>query len=364
MMRDSLDWVHQLGTLCGQSGKYKEMFHRIAKSDHGNSSALKPLCQTRWTVRHNAIASVLTQYDSVLSSLEEMAESNSPTAATANGLHQQFGKGKTVLGLVLAEAVIGELECVNTSLQRRTQTVSGMRAAVSCVQSALKSKRNEDAFQSLFEKASTIVNSLDLEPIKVPHFRQPPKRLSGKANAHQPKTPMEHYRVEFYKVLDMVDSQLNDRFQQDGLLTLQTLENTLLTGQIDSMVGEYPEINAQSLAVQLPMFRLNYSFSSSAEAAEILKGLPVEVRGLFTEVETLVRLLLVVPVSSSEAERSFSALRRLKTWLRSTMSQNRQNHVAVCHVHQDKLDLLDRKSVCKQFISGSERRKQTFGAFI
>lgn len=56
----------------------------------------------------------------VLSSLEEMAEGNSPIETTANGLHQQFKKGKTVLGLVLAEAVIGELECLNTFLQRRT----------------------------------------------------------------------------------------------------------------------------------------------------------------------------------------------------------------------------------------------------
>lgn len=63
------------------------------------------------------------------------------------------------------------------------------------------------------------------------------------------------------------------------------------------MVDEYPEINTQLLTVQLPMFRLNYPCSSSTEAVEILTGLPIEVCGLFTMVETLVRLLLVVPVS-------------------------------------------------------------------
>lgn len=98
------------------------------------------------------------------------------------------------------------------------------------------------------------------------------------ADAYRAQTPMEHYRVEYYKVLD--------RFQQDGLLTLQKLENTLLTGKIDFVVDEYPDINTQLLAVQLPMFRLNYPCSSSTEAAEILAGLPVEVRGLFTEIET------------------------------------------------------------------------------
>jgi len=60
MVKDALDWVHQLGTLCGLSGKYKEMFHQIATSDHGTFTALKPLCQTRWSVRQSAIRSVLT----------------------------------------------------------------------------------------------------------------------------------------------------------------------------------------------------------------------------------------------------------------------------------------------------------------
>jgi len=59
---------------------------------------------------------------------------------------------------------------------------------------------------------------------------------------------------------------------------------------------------------------------------------------LLGEVERLITLLLVVPVSSATAERSFSALRRLKTFLRATISQHRLNHLAVLHVHKDKVD--------------------------
>lgn len=35
------------------------------------------------------------------------------------------------------------------------------------------------------------------------------------------------------------------------------------------------------------------------------------------------------------------APRRLKTWLRSTMSQQRLNTIAVCHTHQDVMDGVD-----------------------
>ena len=44
-----------------------------------------------------------------------------------------------------------------------------------------------------------------------------------------------------------------------------------------------------------------------------------EVRSLFVDVEQPIRLMLLCPVSSCAAERSFSALRRLKNWLRSTL---------------------------------------------
>ena len=43
-------------------------------------------------------------------------------------------------------------------------------------------------------------------------------------------------------------------------------------------------------------------------------------RKLFPQVEMLVRLLLNIPCSSAEAERSFSGLRRLKTYMRNSLT--------------------------------------------
>lgn len=61
-------------------------------------------------MQNSAIIAVLGQYKRALSSLEEMAKSTSKTVSTASGLFQHFSKGKTVLGLTLASAVVGELE--------------------------------------------------------------------------------------------------------------------------------------------------------------------------------------------------------------------------------------------------------------
>uniref|UniRef100_A0A3B1JVJ8 DUF4371 domain-containing protein n=1 Tax=Astyanax mexicanus TaxID=7994 RepID=A0A3B1JVJ8_ASTMX len=49
---------------------------------------------------------------------------------------------------------------------------------------------------------------------------------------------------------------------------------------------------------------------------------------MFPTLKATVQAALTIPVSSCSCERSFSALRRLHTWLRRTMGQNRLHHLA------------------------------------
>lgn len=111
------------------------------------------------------------------------------------------------------------------------------------------------------------------------------------------------------------------------------------------------------------MFRSQYPCQSLADATTVMQAMQPLVRSLFGQVEQLIRLLLVCPVSSCEAERSFSCLRRLKTWLRNSMSQQRLNAVAVCHVHQQYLDQVDVKALAGEFVLRSQIRMSTFGSF-
>lgn len=164
--------------------------------------------------------------------------------------------------------------------------------------------------------------------------------------------------------MDSVDTQFEARFSQPDLKVLQELENVLLTGTVSPVTNDSPELDSITLKVQLSMFHTKYSINSISEAAETMRSMTVEVRGLFDQVETLLRLLIVMPVSSSEAERSFSALRRLKTWLRTTMTQARLNHAAVCHIHQDRLDGINILEICHQFVCANERRRHAFGSFM
>ncbi len=174
--------------------------------------------------------------------------------------------------------------------------------------------------------------------------------------------PSEHYRTEFYKVLDVVDMQIRERFEQEGVTMVSDLEEVFLTGEVHDVVQKYPELNPECLKTQLAMFRRKFNFESICDVVGILQRMCPEVRGLLDQVETLVRLLIVFPVSSAEAARGFSGLRRLKTW-RSTMTQIHLSSVAVCQIHKEKLDMLDRKATAKEFVSRKENRRSTFGSF-
>ena len=61
---------------------------------------------------------------------------------------------------------------------------------------------------------------------------------------------------------------------------------------------------------------------------------------ILSEVHKLLRLYLVVPITSATAERTFSVLKRLLTYLRSTMTEKRLNNCLLLHAHKDLTDEL------------------------
>lgn len=138
----------------------------------------------------------------------------------------------------------------------------------------------------------------------------------------------------------------------------------LISGKVDEDVAsQYPELDRLSLPVQLEMFKQTYKAKSLHGAKLAYRSMEHAVRLLFPQVLVLLKLLLVCPVSSCECERSFSALRRLKTWLRATMAQSRLNHVSICHVHRERLDNVNVNEIAKLFAAKTEIRRKLFGVF-
>ncbi|KAK0141101.1 Structural maintenance of chromosomes protein 6 [Merluccius polli] len=58
---------------------------------------------------------------------------------------------------------------------------------------------------------------------------------------------------------------------------------------------------------------------------------------MFPTLTQVIQISLTIPVSSCTCERTFSVLRRLHTWLRSTMGQDRLHHLAIMSVEREEL---------------------------
>ena len=76
----------------------------------------------------------------------------------------------------------------------------------------------------------------------------------------------------------------------------------------------------------------------------------------FENIKVALRILGTLPVTSYECERTFSALRRLKNYNRSTMLDERLNGLALLHVHQDIVPDIEMEMVIDKFSSTGESR--------
>ena len=117
--------------------------------------------------------------------------------------------------------------------------------------------------------------------------------------------------------------------------------------------------------MQLDVFASNIPEDSSVQhlpaVVKFLKELSHHQRSLMSEVCTLI---LLMPASNAVSECSFSSLRQLKSYLRSTTTQERLNSILILLVHNDLTDNLNLTEIGNEFVMGSEFRLTLFGKFL
>ena len=96
---------------------------------------------------------------------------------------------------------------------------------------------------------------------------------------------------------------------------------------------------------------------------ECFQFLPPAQLSLLSQVSLLVKLITLMPATNAVSERSASALRRVKIYLRSSMKQMRLNNMMVVHIHKNVTDTIDIKSILTKFSTANEERRRMFGSF-
>ena len=150
-----------------------------------------------------------------------------------------------------------------------------------------------------------------------------------------------------------------------SLLIKSVSNNADFTEEFEFVTSFYSgDINASTLKIQLETLAAQITMDEAnlVDVVKYMKNLTSSQRELYSEVVILIKIILVNPSTNSTSERSFSAMRRIKTYLRSSMSQSRLNAMMTLHVHKDRMDKISLQDVAKAFIN-SDHRKSIFGAF-
>ena len=164
-----------------------------------------------------------------------------------------------------------------------------------------------------------------------------------------------------------------DRFDQPGYKTYCRLETLILKSvkreafseELEAVLDVYgSDLNASNLQAQLEILTSNIESGKAMDIADVKKHLQQMTsaeKTLLSEVILVMKLILVMPAINATSERSFSAMRCLKSYLRGTMSQGSLNHLMVLHLHKDLTDDLVLTDVASEFVSKCDRRLQVFG---
>ena len=197
--------------------------------------------------------------------------------------------------------------------------------------------------------------------------------------------------------IDSITGDLENRFQQEGFSIIRKVEHLLLDSANAKEVVIPDEIHTfYNADIDFEKLELQLQLLPDAIKAVPLQGIAItqvtkvqticdvgiaitqvtkvqticdvfqeqsSLNVMLSEIHKLILIFLTVPITTATAERSFSALRRIKTYLRNSMTQQRLNHCLILHVHREKTDNLNLTEVAQEFIETNDGRKGFFGKF-
>ncbi|KAF0298378.1 repressor of the inhibitor of the protein kinase [Amphibalanus amphitrite] len=213
------------------------------------------------------------------------------------------------------------------------QALDSVTDAVEVLQSL---REDSEKFHSLFDGVEEAVGD-----VPMPRWA---KVASTRNNCAR-----EYYRINVYLAfIDTCLGQINERFRShlSRGVRLSALLPTVCTKSRTSFEELRPAVDMYSRLLDCSSdqveaeFRLWQKRWLRCEAHErprtVLEALAeARTAGSFPVIARLLHIFATLPVTTATSERSFSALKRLKTYLRSTLTEDRLNGLAMLYVHRD-----------------------------
>lgn len=378
--RDAINQIKELINFVRDSPKRLNWFADFQSQD---SVSLRPLCPTRWTMRISSIQSVLSNYAELLSFLQDMSETETGEAGyKSSGFAKQLQTFSMYFALQLLNTVFASSECLARRLQSPKLSLSNAKSSVTALAAIWTAQREENRFHEIWTTVVQDAEKNGVDNPTLPRARKVPRRLDPEgANPHVDRSTEDFYRRIYFATIDAALGCLASRFDSEAfnlVCSLESITVDAINARCPKSVDLHPitahfgdDLNADRFKLHVAMFGdlCRSSERSNQIRIESINDIVQCLQEndawliMLPELVNFLRLFLTIPVTSCTAERSFSSLRRLKTYLRSTMSQERLNHIAVLTCHRNKADSIDLKGMLNTFTARNDIRAAAFATF-
>ena len=384
LMSDALDLTREITKLIKCSPRREGIFQDLKeKLEGGSTQGIRVLCPTRWTVKANSLTSILNNYETLQDTWEEALTVTQDTEPKAriHGVSAQMCNFDFFYGCMLGELILKHADNLSSTLQHKhISAAEGQQIALMTLQT-IKSVCTDEMFDLFWAKVTQRATDLGINDPQLPRCRKRTRRYDdGHSEGDFHSTPKAYFRQSYYEAIDLVVGCIENRFDQPGYRIYRTLESLLLkvckqddiADDLEAILSFYKDdFDHELLPVQLETFGTYFQQTQGDSVSNIsvfdvkscFLSLSHGQRLLLSQVEKLLQLIFVMPSTNATSERSFSALRRLKSYLRTMMSQERLNFLMLLYVHKDRTDALDLKRALNDFVDGSVHRLGIFAKY-
>lgn len=354
--------------------------HIVARNVEGGQrrKILVGLCKTRWTERNtayehfflafpflvtcfeiiNGTHGLIDSYESAYT--EDWSAESKKDATTHLNAMCNFG---FIVGLVSVYRLLYPLQGTCQKLQGRTIDIVKAFDEIESVKSDIQATRNDidNAFTRIYQHSVRLSEQVGVEP-SIPRIA---KRQSNRANTPA-DNPEEYYRRTLaIPLLDNIMTELNTRFTNLSLRASKLLflvPDVMCTlpdnsTEFNEIVEMYKEdlVNPDVIDIELSVWRRKWlRVDSKDRPSSLAKSLGACDRSRLPNLYVLLKIASCLPVTSCECERSFSVLRRLRPWLRASMTTPRLSSLALMNIHYG--HEVNYKDIVKKFLELHPRR--------
>jgi hypothetical protein len=187
-------------------------------------------------------------------------------------------------------------------------------------------------------------------------------------------TGQERFKVEcYYVILDSLVGDLNRRTnayaeinQRFRFLNPREDVNTA-TAAMHTAVDFYrghlePDLAEEwtqwtAFLRELPANQTDTAIASASASSMLQVMSRYDMQSAFPNVNIALRIYVTLPVSNCTGERSFSHLKRIKNYLRSTMLQERLSALAILNIENELVKNIDFGQLVEAFATAKSRRR-------